>query len=504
MPMSRRFKRVLIANRGEIALRIARTLLELDIVPVAVYSDVDRLAPHVRACPLGYPLGPGPAQGSYLDPAALLRAAAATQADAIHPGYGFLSENADFAEAVGAAGLCFIGPPPAAMRVMGDKTRARAAMRAAGVPVVPGSAGRIDDAAAAAAAAQAMGYPIMLKAAAGGGGKGMRMVAAEAELAPALRAAASEARNAFGDDTIYMEKAILAPRHIEIQVFSDADGHTVALGERECSLQRRHQKVIEESPSAVVEPELRARMQAVACRAAEAVDYRGAGTVEFLLDGSQNFYFLEMNTRLQVEHPVTELCFGVDLVAAQVRVAAGLAAPWDPAALVSRGHAMEARLYAEDPSRDFLPSPGRIDALALPQGPGIRVDSGVDAGNEVSRYYDPMMAKICAWPRPARAPDGAWCAPWRRPGWPGSHATWRSCASCSRHRPSCGGTTTLARWRRWWRCRRRRQSRRLRSCWPWRRPSMPCGAGAAVASAPPAMPGVASAWGVQNWQAGST
>ena len=397
MSTLRRIKRVLIANRGEIALRIVRSLKDLGIEPIAVYSAADRLAPHVRACALALPVGPAPAAESYLVPAAILAAAHAAQADAIHPGYGFLSENADFAEAVTDAGLLFIGPPAAAMRIMSTKTTARSAMQAVGVPVVPGSEGKLESVAAAAAAAQRMGYPIMLKASAGGGGKGMRIVTCEADLASAFRAATSEAQNAFGDGSIYLEKALLAPRHIEIQIFSDADGKTMALGERECSLQRRHQKVIEEAPSAVLTPSLRAAMEAVACRAATAVDYRGAGTVEFLLDGERDFYFLEMNTRLQVEHPVTEMCFGIDLVAAQVQVAAGAPLPWTASTLQSRGHAIEARIYAEDPAQNFVPSPGTVTDLALPGGPNVRVDSGIAAGLEVSRHYDPLVAKVIAW-----------------------------------------------------------------------------------------------------------
>jgi acetyl-CoA carboxylase biotin carboxylase subunit len=393
------FKKVLIANRGEIAVRVARTLRDMGISPIAVYSDADRNAPHVRHCDAAYRVGPAPAQESYLDEGAILAAAKQAGADAIHPGYGFLSENAGFAEAVAAAGIIFIGPPPAAMRTMGSKTAAREAMAATDVPCVPGSGALLDDASALQAAEQ-MGYPVMLKASAGGGGKGMRLVAGPAALPGALRAARSEAQGAFSDATVYMEKAILNPRHVEIQIFSAADGTTHGVGERECSMQRRHQKVIEETPCVALDPPLRARMVAVACQAAQAVNYRGAGTVEFLLDGDGNFYFLEMNTRLQVEHPVTELCFGVDLVEAQVCTAAGQSLPWPTLPLVPRGHAIEARLYAEDPDQAFMPSPGQIAGLQFPQGPGIRVDSGVAAGFEVSRYYDPMIAKISVW-----APD---------------------------------------------------------------------------------------------------
>lgn len=391
-----RFKKVLIANRGEIAVRIARSLREMGISPIAVYSDVDRTAPHVRQCDSAYSVGPGPATESYLRHEAILAAAKAAGADAIHPGYGFLSENADFADAVEAQGMTFVGPPAEAMRTMGSKTRARAAMAASNVPCVPGTHALTDDTQAL-LAASSMGYPVMLKASAGGGGKGMRLVHTPNVLVEALRAARSEAQNAFGDPTVYMEKAIINPRHVEIQIFGAADGTIHGVGERECSMQRRHQKVIEESPCVALDAELRANMVQVACQAAEAVNYRGAGTIEFLLDAAHNFYFLEMNTRLQVEHAVTEWCFGVDLVEAQIRTAEGRPLHWGPSPLVSRGHAIEARLYAEDPASNFLPSPGLIQGIEFPQGPGIRVDSGVAAGFDVPRYYDPMIAKIAVW-----------------------------------------------------------------------------------------------------------
>lgn len=390
------FKRVLIANRGEIAVRIARTLREMGITPVAVYSDVDRTAPHVRACDMAYHVGPAPARDSYLRSEVILDVAKRAGVDAIHPGYGFLSENADFSEKVSAAGLAFIGPPPHAMRVMGSKTGAREAMMKAGVPTVPGSPALTDETQAR-QLADKMGYPVMLKASAGGGGKGMRIVHKAEDLASSFRAAASEAKNAFGDDTVYMEKAILTPRHIEIQVFSGPDGKTYFIGERECSMQRRHQKIIEETPSAILDATMRQKMGEVACRAAEAVGYRGAGTVEFLVDADKNFYFLEMNTRLQVEHPVTELCYGLDLVAAQVRVAEGRVLPWRQEDFFPKGHAIEARLYAEDPNRNFMPCPGDIVELTLPHGPGVRVDCGVAAGFQVPRYYDPLIAKIAVW-----------------------------------------------------------------------------------------------------------
>ncbi|MEZ4271858.1 MAG: acetyl-CoA carboxylase biotin carboxylase subunit [Myxococcota bacterium] len=395
--MPQRFKRVLIANRGEIAVRIARTLREIGICPIAVYSDADRLSPHVRACDMAYHLGPSPANESYLRIELLLEVAKKSKADAIHPGYGFLSENAEFAEAVEAAGITFIGPSGAAMRKMGSKTAARDAMRLANVPSVPGSDGPLADEAQAVRIAEKIGFPIMLKASAGGGGKGMRFVESAKDVAEALRAARSEAENAFGDSTVYMEKAIVQPRHVEIQIMGGPDGRSIWLGERECSMQRRHQKVIEETPCIAIDETIRRAMGEVACRAADAVDYVGAGTVEFLLDADKNFYFLEMNTRLQVEHPITELCCGIDLVEAQVRVAEGHALPWSQEEIKRHGHAIEARIYAEDPEQNFLPSPGRIVEAVLPQGPGIRVDCGVASGFEVPRYYDPMIAKVIVW-----------------------------------------------------------------------------------------------------------
>lgn len=393
----KKFKRVLIANRGEIAVRVARTLREMGIAPVAVFSDVDRIAPHVRACDMAFPIGPPPARESYLVMEKILDVARRAGVDAIHPGYGFLSENPVFAEAVAASGLTFIGPPASAMRVMGSKTAAREAMMRAGVPTVPGSEGAVPNEEVARSVAGKMGYPVMLKAAAGGGGKGMRIVHRAEDMAGAFRAACSEAKNAFGDDSVYIEKAIINPKHIEIQVFSGPDSRTVYFGERECSMQRRHQKVIEEAPSPVVDEDLRRRMGEVACRAAEAVNYVGAGTVEFLLDTDKNFYFLEMNTRLQVEHPVTELCYSVDLVEAQVRVAEGHLLRFKQEDIAPKGWAIEARIYAEDPERNFMPCPGDIHDLVLPQGPGVRVDCGVAAGFQVPRFYDPMIAKIAVW-----------------------------------------------------------------------------------------------------------
>lgn len=393
----KKFKRVLIANRGEIAVRVARTLKDMGIAPVAVYSDPDRLAPHVRLADHAFHVGPAAANESYLVFDKILEVARRARVDAIHPGYGFLSENAEFAESATKAGITFIGPSPSAMRLMGSKTASRDAMRKAGVPIVPGSDGPVRTEKDAVAAAEKIGYPVMLKASAGGGGKGMRQVSEPAELASAFRSASSEARNAFGDDTVYIEKVILEPRHIEIQIFSGPDSKTVWLGERECSMQRRHQKVIEETPSVVVDEKMRKNMGEVACRAAEAVDYVGAGTVEFIVDQAGNFYFLEMNTRLQVEHPVTEMCTGIDLVEAQVRVAQGETLPFSQDSITRTGHSMEVRLYAEDPTRNFMPAPGFINALTMPQGPGIRVDSGVSAGFEVPRFYDPMIAKVISW-----------------------------------------------------------------------------------------------------------
>lgn len=394
--MGRPFKRVLIANRGEIAVRIARTLREMGISPIAVYSDADRASLHVRHCDYAVHIGAAPASESYLRIEAILAAAKATGADAIHPGYGFLSERAEFVAACQQAGIVFVGPSAAAMQMMGTKTSARAAMEACGVPCVPGS-GALATAAAARQAAADMGFPVMLKAAAGGGGKGMRLVTGSADIESAWRMASSEALSAFGDASVYMEKALIEPRHIEVQVFANGHGDTWALGTRDCSMQRRHQKVIEETPALSVPEATRQAMAKVACQAAQAVDYVGAGTVEFLYDQSGAFYFLEMNTRLQVEHPVTEMCHGVDLVAAQIRVAMGERVMLSQKQLESCGHAMEARLYAEDPAQGFLPSPGRVHGLELAHGPGVRVDCGVPAGGEVSRFYDPMIAKIIAW-----------------------------------------------------------------------------------------------------------
>jgi acetyl-CoA carboxylase biotin carboxylase subunit len=398
---ARKLTKVLVANRGEIACRVMRACRELDLRTVAVYSEADAAAPHVRMADEAVAIGPPPARESYLVAEKLVDAIRKTGADGVHPGYGFLSENADFAEAVAAAGATFIGPPPSAIRAMGGKTSARALMQAAGVPVVPGDngeggrgfAGPVE----AKAAAARIGYPVMLKAAAGGGGRGMRLVDAEDKLEAALAGARREAKGAFGDDTIYLEKAIVRPRHIEIQVFGDEHGAAVHLYERDCSIQRRNQKVIEESPSPALDDETRAKMGEVAVRAARSVGYVGAGTIEMLYDSAaRSFYFLEMNTRLQVEHPVTELVTGLDLVRWQIAVAEGAKLPLAQAAIPRRGAAIECRVYAEDPVK-FLPSPGTITSLRVPSGPGIRDDSGVVAGSVISVHYDPMISKLCTW-----------------------------------------------------------------------------------------------------------
>jgi acetyl-CoA carboxylase biotin carboxylase subunit len=397
-------RKVLIANRGEIAVRVARTCREMGLATVAIYSDADRAALHVRACDEAVRVGPPASRESYLAIDNVIAAARRTGADAVHPGYGFLSENAKFARACAAAGLTFIGPPPEAMDEMGEKTRARRKAIEAGVPVVPGLKEPIADGAEALAAARRfaddIGYPIMLKAAAGGGGKGMRLVESPKDFDSALATAQREAVGAFGDGRVYIEKAIARPRHVEIQIFADAHGRCIWLGERECSVQRRHQKVVEETPSVIVTPALRAQMGEVACKAALAVKYTGAGTCEFLVDGNTgHFYFLEMNTRLQVEHPVTELCTGTDLVRWQIEIASGKPLPWTQEQVLQnlRGHAIEVRLYAEDPAKNFLPSPGRILELKLAHGPGVRNDCGFESGAEVPRHYDPMIGKLAVW-----------------------------------------------------------------------------------------------------------
>jgi len=388
------FRKILIANRGEIAVRVLRACRELGIPSVAVFSEVDRTSLHVLKADEAYPIGPAPASESYLNIEKILAVAKRSGADAIHPGYGFLSENAEFAQACADAGVKFIGPSAASMRMMGSKTGARREMEKAGIPFVPGTSRGLESAAEAKQGAARIGYPVMLKAAAAGGGKGMRLVNSEKELAPALQAAQSEAQRAFGDDEVYLEKAIVNPRHIEMQVLADEHGNTVYLGERECSIQRRHQKVLEECPSPIVHPEMRRRMGEVAVRVAKAAGYANAGTVEFLVDEQKNFYFLEMNTRLQVEHPVTELTTGLDLVHLQIRIAAGERLPFAQEEISLRGHAMECRIYAEDPDNNFFPSPGKITLLMAPAGPGIRRDSGMYQGWNVPVDYDPLLAKL--------------------------------------------------------------------------------------------------------------
>ena len=388
------FKKILIANRGEIAVRVIRACREMGIATVAVYSEVDRAALHVRKADEAYAIGPAPAAESYLRIDKILEVAKRSGAEAIHPGYGFLSENAKFAQACGDAGVKFIGPTAASMEMMGSKTRARQEMEKAGVPFVPGTSRGLKSAAEGEEVAERVGYPVMLKAAAGGGGKGMRLVRNRQELRPALEAAQSEAQRSFGDSEVYIEKAIMNPRHIEMQVLADEYGNTVWLGERECSIQRRHQKVLEEAPSPVVDADLRRRMGDVAVRVARAAGYANAGTVEFLVDGKKNFYFLEMNTRLQVEHPVTELITGLDLVHLQIRIAAGERLPFTQEDVQLRGHAIECRIYAEDPDNNYFPSPGKITLLVAPSGPGIRRDSGMYEGWTVPLEYDPLLAKL--------------------------------------------------------------------------------------------------------------
>ena len=388
---------MLVANRGEIAVRILRALRELGIRSAAVYSEPDRRGLPVVLADEAHPIGAAASAESYLRGEALVDLAVEIGADAIHPGYGFLAENADFAARCGDAGIVFIGPSPAAMAAMGSKIESRRLMRAAGVPVVPGGEEALASLDEAAAFAESIGYPVMLKAAAGGGGKGMRRVDSGEELAAAYRAARSEARASFADDRVYIEKFLERPRHIEIQVLGDTHGKLVSLGERECSLQRRHQKVVEEAPSPVVTPELRRRMGDAAVKAAAAVGYTNAGTVEFMLDSAGDFYFLEMNARLQVEHPVTEWVTGLDLVRAQIEIARGRPLGREFDDVEPRGHAFEVRIYAEDPYRNFAPSPGRVRRLRWPDGPGVRVDSGIYEGDEVTIHYDPLLAKLTAW-----------------------------------------------------------------------------------------------------------
>jgi acetyl-CoA carboxylase biotin carboxylase subunit len=394
------FRKILIANRGEIAVRVIRACRDLGISPVAVYSEADVDAVHVKLSDEAVYIGPAPSSQSYLNIPAIIDAARRTNAEAIHPGYGFLAENADFAKAINEAGLIFIGPGAHAMRVMGSKTSARRAAVEAGVPIVPGTVDALNSLDEADALARQFGYPVMLKASAGGGGKGMRLVISPEELRSAFDNAKSEAAAAFGDASLYLEKAVEHPRHIEIQIFADSLGSVVHLGERECSIQRRHQKVVEECPSPINDAMLRERMGEAAVKLARAVNYVGAGTVEFLVaDDTREYFFLEMNTRLQVEHPVTELVTGIDLVREQITVASGAPLSFEQEDVKWRGHAIECRVYAEDPENNFFPSPGRISHLQTPAGPGIRDDSGVELHSEVSIYYDPLISKLAAWGR---------------------------------------------------------------------------------------------------------
>jgi acetyl-CoA carboxylase biotin carboxylase subunit len=394
-------KKILIANRGEIAVRVIRACREMGVSPVAIYSECDRTALHVRLADQAYAVGPSPPRESYLRIDRIVDAALKAGADAVHPGYGFLAENEQFARAVRDAGLTFIGPSPDAIALMGSKTAARATAKRAGVPLVPGG----DDAIDAdmpderlLALAERVGYPLLVKAVAGGGGKGMRTVQHPTELRGAITAARSEAGAAFGDPAVYLERQLSRPRHIEVQLLGDVHGTVLPFVERECSIQRRHQKVVEETPSVAVSPELRAAMTAAAAAIARSVAYTNAGTIEFLLDEDGRFYFLEMNTRLQVEHPITEAVTGLDLVRWQIRIARGDRLDVDPDhVLTPNGHAMECRIYAEDPDNNFLPSPGSIQSLRTPAGPGIRDDSGVEAGQDVPIYYDPMISKLIAW-----------------------------------------------------------------------------------------------------------
>jgi acetyl-CoA carboxylase, biotin carboxylase subunit len=393
--------KVLVANRGEIAVRIIRACRDMGVATVAVYSECDRAARHVRMADEAVAIGPNPPADSYLRIDRIVDAARRTGADAIHPGYGFLAENEDFATACRDAGVTFIGPSPEAIALMGSKTAARTVAIKAGVPVVPGTEAALGvdvPDAAIAATADEIGYPIMIKAVAGGGGKGMRLVPSAADLASAIRAARSEAGAAFGDSAVYLERRLARPRHIEVQLLGDSYGTVLPFVERECSIQRRHQKVIEETPSPVVTPSLRAQLTEAAAAVAASVGYTNAGTIEFLLDEDGRFYFLEMNTRLQVEHPITEMVTGVDLVQWQIRIVRGERLDLDRHGLLTpRGHAIECRIYAEDPDAGFMPSPGRITALRVPDGPGVRDDSGAEAGGDVPIYYDPLVSKLAVW-----------------------------------------------------------------------------------------------------------
>ncbi len=391
------FEKLLIANRGEIALRIVRACRELDIATVAVHSEADQESLHVRFADEAVCIGPARAAQSYLKVPRIIAAAEITGAEAVHPGYGFLAENAEFAEICQRSDLAFVGPTPEQIRSMGDKAVARETMRAAGVPVVPGSDGIIEDEGEAHGVAREIGYPVMIKAAAGGGGKGMRIAGYDGSFRRNFAAARAEAQAAFGDGGMYLERCIERPRHVEFQVFGDRQGRVVHLGERDCSIQRRHQKLVEESPSPALTPELRAEMGEAAVKAAEAIGYVGAGTVEFLLDRSGEFFFIEMNTRIQVEHPVTEATTGLDLVKEQIRVAAGEPLSFPPGEQEHRGHAIEFRINAEDPARNFAPSPGLISTLHQPGGPGVRVDTHIYSGYRVPPFYDSLLAKLIVW-----------------------------------------------------------------------------------------------------------
>lgn len=389
--------KILIANRGEIALRIIRTCKELGKQTVAVYSTPDAEAPHVLQADESVHIGPASSSESYLVIDKIIQAAKDTGADAIHPGYGFLSENGDFSERCREEGIIFIGPRAKAIRLMGDKTEARELMSKAGVPFPPGTKKELTDIEEAKKIADDIGYPVLVKAAAGGGGKGMRIVDKKEDFKSGIKAAKSEARNSFGDDRVYIEKYLVEPRHVEFQIMADEHGNVLHIFDRECSIQRRHQKVIEEAPCSILTPELRAEMAEAAKSAAEAVDYIGAGTIEFLVDAERNFYFLEMNTRLQVEHPVTELITGLDLVALQILVAEGKELPFTQDEVTMEGHAVECRIYAEDPRDNFLPSTGTLTKHRIPSGNGVRVDSGVEEGQEITINYDPMISKLCTY-----------------------------------------------------------------------------------------------------------
>jgi acetyl-CoA carboxylase biotin carboxylase subunit len=391
------FKKILVANRGEIAVRVIKACHEMGISAVAVYSDADRLSLHVQIADEAVGIGPPPATESYLDMDRIIQAAQKTEAEAIHPGYGFLSENAAFARRCEKENIVFIGPNSDALELVGDKVRSRQTLGKADIPIIPGMKGIVKDTASVLAEARTIGFPVMIKASAGGGGKGMRVVSEESSLIPSLEAGMREAKSAFGDESVYLEKYIEEPRHVEFQVLADNHGNVVHLFERECSIQRRHQKIVEETPSQALDNELRARMGETARKVMHVSGYNNAGTVEFLLDKDKNFYFLEVNARLQVEHPVTELTTGTDLVQHQIKIAAGEKLPFEQEDLEQKGHAIECRIYAEDPHNDFLPSPGKILYFKEPQGPGIRHDCGIFSGWEVPIYYDPILAKLIVW-----------------------------------------------------------------------------------------------------------